>query len=107
MKVFHSFQKNAAHLGIELKQIEKGHPFNVKNVMYLILIGSACISNIFFLCSTTNSIGDNMYSLYMASMTTGVFLVYAIVVWKMESLFKFIKGIGKAMDSSKNGKNFK
>lgn len=43
-----------------------------------------------------------MYSLYMASMTTGVFLVYSIVVWKMESLFKFIKGVGKGMDTSKN-----
>lgn len=37
----------------------------------------------------------------MAAMSFGLSFIYFIVVWKMESVFKFIIGIEIAMDSSK------
>lgn len=101
MKTFQSFQKNSVFLGIDSNQIQKGHPFNKKNVFCIILLGFATISNIYFLCTTTDSIYKNMFSVYMALMSLGVFLTYSVVVWKMNSLFKFIDDLDIAVDSSK------
>lgn len=101
MKLFQSFQNNSAYLGLNSDQMEKGHPFNTKNVMCLILIGYASISNIIYLFNSASSISDNMYSVYMASMTIGVFLVYSIVVWKMKSLFQFINDLEELVELSK------
>lgn len=100
MKLFQSFQRNVAHLGINSSQMQKGHPFNAKNVLCLILIGFASISEVFFLFDLEGSIGDNMYSVYMATMTTGVFLCYSIVVWKMERVFEFISGVEELVNTS-------
>lgn len=101
MKTFQSFQKNSAYLGISSNQMQKNHPFNVKNVFGLIVMGFASTSNIYILCATTDSISENMFSVYMASLTLGVSLAYTVSIWKMRSLFKFINGIEKSIDSSK------
>lgn len=100
MKTFQSFQKNAAYLGVDSNQIQKSHLFNIKNVFGLSVLGFATTSNIYFLCTTTESLNKNMFSLYMASMSFGTFLTYAVVVWKMKSLFKFVSDLEKALDSS-------
>lgn len=101
MKIFQSFQKNSAYLGISAKQMQKSHPFNVKNVFGLILMSFASMSNIYFLCAVTDSVSENMFSVYMASLTFGVSLAYTVSIWKMKSLFRFIHGVSLAVDSSK------
>lgn len=106
MKTFQSFQKNAAYLGVDSNQIQKSHLFNIKNVFGLSVLGFATTSNIYFLCTTTESLNKNMFSLYMASMSFGTFLTYAVVVWKMKSLFKFVSDLEKALDSSELKYNF-
>lgn len=101
MKIFQSFQKNSAYVGIISNPTPQNHSFNPRNVMCLASIGFASISNIFYLFNAAGQLTDNMYSVYMASMTIGVFSVYSIVIWKMTSLFKFIDGIGNAINISK------
>lgn len=101
MKTFQSFQKNSPYLGISSNQMQKNHSFNVKIVFGLIFMGFASISNIYFLCMATDSISENMFSVYMASLTVGVSFAYSCEIWKMKSLFKFINGIEKSIDSSK------
>lgn len=100
MKIFQSFQKNSAYLGISSSGMQKTHNLNVKNVFGLSVIGFGAASNIYFLCITTDSISENIFSLYMTAMVSGIFFIYLVVIWRMKSLFKFIDGIEKAMDTS-------
>lgn len=101
MKIFQSFQKNSAYLGISSDQLQRKHHFNIENVFGLSVMGFASVSNIYFLSTTTDSIGEHIFSLYMTSLTIGVSLAFSVVVWKMKSVFKFINGIEKVIDSSK------
>lgn len=101
MKSFQSAVEYLASLGITQSQAMQSNPFNVKNIVHMLLFGITAYLCGAFLIYTANSFKDYTESIYISSVTMLVFVVFVILIWKMENVFKFIETWKKTSEQSK------
>lgn len=100
MEIFALLRKHLAICGIELTQKPSpSHPFNVKNLIVVILLYVFVILSIASL-NEANTYEDYTDILYL-SVSIGVCgIVYVIIVWKSPELLRFLDSLAEIVNES-------
>lgn len=87
MKIFQSIISNLNSEGIAWPQ---KHPFNVKNITILVNLSLATILATLFLLLEAETFSDYGDSFYVIASTIVSSVIFAVIVWKTQEIFKLI-----------------
>lgn len=102
IKLFQLIQATYAILGITSHQSVQKYPFNWKILMVSFSYGSSSIIQLIYLTEaiqSANRISECTDSIFITATTISVALYFAISVYYMSELFRFIRGCEKMVDT--------
>lgn len=95
------FIENVEALGISSIKLKQETAINVKTVcLFIVFVLSIFATYVPFL-SSFESFKDYIISIYMASTTTTIAILYVILIWKMKTIFKIIESTDSIIQESK------
>lgn len=111
MKLFKTFQKSLALIGITSNTSANLFDFGRKCLAYAILWSGFFLSWSFIIWEVNNFI-EYTITIYIASAITALAICFTILVYKTEKIFKFINGCERVINNlcdktNKNGKLIK
>lgn len=87
-------------MGINPHQSSEKHPFNLRNGFATVNSMLSLTSNIKYFFYVANEFEEYTYVVYIFSTGAVSFLIYTMLVWKMEKLFEIFNDFEKLIDDS-------
>lgn len=99
MKLFETFQKNFAIIGIA----PNAYRLNLgKKCFTSLVIWSSCILNLIFFIHEANTFIEYTTSIYLGTAFTVIAICFARIIFQTQNIFKFIDGCEKVIENGKN-----
>lgn len=100
MKIFQSIQQHFAILGITINQSRERSSINFKHLFIFFALNTSLTTQIVGIISIADNFEEYTVCIYGAYTLVMIEMEYAIHIWKMKQIFKFIENFEHLIESS-------
>lgn len=99
--IFDSIKSNFAIVGANSLQSNGQNPFNLKNVMIILIINVQATLCGIFVFYEANSFREYVESVFAFSTVIVIHIVFPVFIWKIPKMFELMNNIEKIVNKSK------
>lgn len=95
------------HVGMSSHLSIKRHPFNMRNSIVLLLLGTYVAGTAMYLIYGATNLKEYTDCIYLFASSISAMVNFVFISWKMEEIFRFLKNLEDIVNTSKRHGNIK